>query len=183
MIDASPLVIRNEQISDYTATEALALAAFMPDGRVAELIRKLRSSETLILELNLVAEADGLVVGHIMFSRATIESGHTVALLSPLGVLPVHQRRGIGSLLVAHAISWLQKSDFAVIVLEGIPAYYPRFGFTSAHDIGIEPPFPLPQAVWQAYRLPAYQDSVSGTVRYPVPFRFLHSENEGKTAP
>ncbi len=172
----SNIKIRNETVSDYALTEALALAAFAPDVRVAELVRKSRTSETLIAELNLVAEVDGVLAGHLMFSRATITSGHAVALLSPLGVLPNFQRRKVGTTLVQHALNWLEKSNFPVVVLEGVPAYYPRFGFTSAHALGIEPPFPLPKSVWQAFRLPAYQEAVKGVVQYPEPFDFLHSE-------
>lgn len=170
------ITIRTEQLNDHPATEALALAAFAPDRRVAELVRKLRTSEALIPELNLVAEVDGVLAGHLMFSRAPITSGHIVALLSPLGVLPSYQRRAIGASLIRYALAWLQDSDYPVVVLEGVPAYYPRFGFCPARTLGIEPPFPLPEPVWQAYRLPAYQDLVKGTVTYPEPFDFLHSD-------
>lgn len=172
------MTIRNETVTDYAQTEALALAAFAPDRRVAELVRKLRTSEALIPELNLVAEVDGVLAGHLMFSRATITSGHTVALLSPLGVLPNFQRRKVGTTLVEYALNWLKRADFPVVVLEGVPAYYPRFGFTSAHALGINPPYPLPEPVWQAHRLPAYQKTVKGTVHYPEPFDFLHSGDE-----
>jgi putative acetyltransferase len=172
------MTIRNEALADYALTEALALDAFAPDVRVAELVRKLRASEALIPELNLVAEVDGVLAGHLMFSRAAITSGHTVALLSPLGVLPTYQRRKVGTSLVEYALNWLRQSSFPVVVLEGVPAYYPRFGFTSAYALGIEPPIPLPESVWQAYRLPAFQESVKGTVHYPEEFDFLHSNSE-----
>jgi putative acetyltransferase len=176
MLSTNNITIRNEQLSDHHATEALALAAFAPDERVAELVRKLRVSDALIPELNLVAEVDGVLVGHLMFSQARLTSGHTLALLSPLGVLPAYQRRNVGSTLVHHALSWLRKSHFPVVVLQGVPSYYPRFGFTSAQAMGIEPPFALPESVWQAYRLPAYREDVVGKVTYPEPFDFLGTE-------
>lgn len=116
-----------------------------------------------------------------MFSQAAITSGHTLALSSPLGVLPAYQRRGVGTALVEYALNWLKKSSFPGVVLEGVPACYPRFGFTSAYAMGINPPFPLPESVWQAYRLPAYQEAVKGTVRYPEPFDFLHPEGGAAT--
>jgi putative acetyltransferase len=172
------LNVRREQPADATVTEQIALQAFAPDVRVAELVRKLRASDALITELNLVAEADGIVVGHLMLSRAAISSGHLVALLSPLGVLPDCQRQGVGSALMRHAMDWLKASDFPLVVVEGVPEYYPRFGFSSAHAMGIEPPYPLPAPPWMAYRLPAYHPSVQGTVTYPEPFDFLHDESE-----
>ncbi len=178
MPDTLTITIRNEQLSDQPATEALALAAFAPDSRVAELIRKLRASDALIHPLNVVAEVEGLLVGHLMFSQAAIASGHTVALLSPLGVLPTYQRRHVGSALMQYALAWLGESAYPVVVLEGVPSYYPRFGFIPAYSIGIEPPYSLPQPVWQAYRLPAYQKSVRGVVTYPTPFDFLHPSQQ-----
>jgi putative acetyltransferase len=172
--------IRLEQPEDYAATEALALAAFAPDVRVPELVRKLRASPSLIPELNLVAQAERVIVGHLMFSRANLvsESGSEieVALLSPLGVLPGYQRRNVGSSLVRHALRWLEASSFPLIVLEGIPSYYPRFGFTSAHDMGIEPPYPVVKPAWQAYRLPAYDHAMRGAIVYPKAFDFLHPD-------
>lgn len=178
MASALTTSVRNEQPGDFAATETIALAAFAPDVRVSELVRRLRASPSLIPQLNLVAEINGVVAGHIMFSRATLTPGYEAALLSPLGVLPAYQRRGVGSLLVYHAIEWLKTSEFPIVVLEGVPVYYPRFGFTSAHELGIEPPFPLPKEVWQAYRLPAYRRDVKGTIAYPEAFDFLHTEEE-----
>jgi putative acetyltransferase len=178
MTSALTMIVRSEQPGDFAVTEALALAAFAPDVRVAELVRRLRASPALIPHLNLVAEINGVIAGHIMFSQAALTPGHEVALLSPLGVLPVYQRRGVGASLVYHALEWLKKSKFPVVVLEGVPAYYPRFGFTSAHEMGIEPPFPLPKEVWQAIRLPAYQRDAKGVVAYPEPFDFLYTSEE-----
>lgn len=178
MVSELIMSVRHERSGDFAATEAIALAAFAPDVRVSELVRRLRASPSLIPQLNLVAEINGVVAGHLMFSRAALTPSYEVALLSPLGVLPAYQRRGVGSLLVHHALEWLKTSEFPVVVLEGVPAYYPRFGFTSAHELGIEPPFPLPKEVWQACRLAAYQKGVKGTIAYPEAFDFLHTEKE-----
>ena len=175
---ANDIVIRHENPSDYKAVEAIALGAFAPDTRVAELVRKLRSSPSLIPELNLVAEASGVVAGHIMFSRAELDSGCEVPLLSPLGVRPSFQRRNVGSRLVTHALHHLKSSDFPFVILEGVPGYYPRFGFVLASTLGIEPPYPVPEAAWQAYPLPAYQPYFKGKIKYPEPFDFLYNEEQ-----
>ena len=174
MIDPLTIRVRQEQSADHQATEALALAAFDPDPRVAELVRRLRASASLIPELNLVAQVENTIVGHLMFSRARITSGQELALLSPLGVLPTFQRQQIGSALMHHALTWLEVSPYPLVILEGVPSYYPRFGFVPAHPLGIESPFDLPPAVWQAYCLPAYSSQVRGIVHYPEPFDFLH---------
>lgn len=176
MIDPLTIRVRQEQNSDHQATEALALAAFDPDPRIAELVRRLRASDALIPELNLVAQVENTIVGHLMFSRARITSGHQLALLSPLGVLPTFQRQHVGTALMHHALTWLETSPYHLIILEGVPSYYPRFGFIPAHPLGIDPPFDLPPAVWPAYRLPAYSAQVRGMVHYPEPFDFLHIE-------
>ena len=174
VIDPLSIRVRQEQSADHQATEALALAAFDPDPRVAELVRRLRASSSLITELNLVAQVENTIVGHLMVSRARITSGHDLALLSPLGVLPTFQRQHIGSALMQYALTWLEASPYPLVILEGVPSYYPRFGFVAAHPLGIDPPFDLPQAVWQAYCLPAYSAQVKGIVHYPNPFDFLH---------
>lgn len=121
-----------------------------------------------------MAQVEALLVGHLMVSRAVITSGHTLALLSPLGVLPGYQRQGVGSALVKEALARLRQLSFPVVVLEGAPDYYPHLGFDSAHALGIAPPYSLPTAVWQAYRLPAYQGTERGQLTYPPAFDFLH---------
>lgn len=59
----------------------------------------LRKGDAFIPELSLVAEADGKIVGHIMFTKAMV-NGKTVLALAPLSVLPEYQRKGIGKALI-----------------------------------------------------------------------------------
>jgi putative acetyltransferase len=60
------------------------------------------------------------------------------------------------------------------LVLLGHPAYYPRFGFGSARDAGLQPPAPeWPDAAWMARLLPAWTDAMRGTVRYHEAFEPL----------
>src|ERR1700730_16250476 len=70
----------------------------------ADLVDKLRADGHALVSL--VAELDGGLVGHILFSRMWIRS-QTRALvpavaLAPVAVLPEHQRRGVGRQLVRH---------------------------------------------------------------------------------
>ena len=60
--------------------------------------------------LSLVAEDEGTIVGHVLFTRSLLDAPQrlvAVQVLSPLAVAPQHQRRGIGTGLVpsfAHAV-------------------------------------------------------------------------------
>lgn len=74
------------------------------------------------------------MLGHIAFSVAPI--GYITSgwhLLGPVGVLPKHQGKGIGSALICEAIIILQANTASGIVLVGDPTFYQRFGFRS-HD-------------------------------------------------
>ena len=60
------------------------------------------------------------------------------------------------------------------MVLLGHPSYYPRFGFVSARSVGLEPPAQAwPDTAWMARLLPAWDDGLRGTVRYPKAFEPL----------
>ena len=52
--------------------------------------------------LSLVAEDNGVIVGHIMFTPVLIQNSKTVRGmgLAPMAVLPSRQRQGIGTLLI-----------------------------------------------------------------------------------
>ena len=84
--------------------------------------------------LSLVAEEDGLILGHIMFSEAVIrtEEGDVAALvLGPVGVVPECQRQGTGSALIREGLGRCAEMGHRVVVLLGHPGYYPRFGFSA----------------------------------------------------
>jgi putative acetyltransferase len=113
--------IRPERPSDHNFIDALNQTACAGPTE-ARLIRDLRDQGDL--ELSLVAEAQGTILGHIALSPIT---GDRPALaLAPLSVHPKAQRLGIGAALVEAAIA--AAGDTPVVVL-GDPAYYGRFGF------------------------------------------------------
>lgn len=100
------MILRQETKSDYKATEEVILKAFanldISDKDEHILVQKLRISISFIPELSLLAVVDNLIVGHILFTRATIlgmEIYETLAL-APLSVLPEYQNKGIGTKLI-----------------------------------------------------------------------------------
>jgi putative acetyltransferase len=125
-------VIRPETPADVDAISAVNLAAFAhrPYSRQTEhlIVDALRAAQAL--ELSLVAEVDGEVVGHIAFSPAVVgESGPDWYLLGPVAVLPSHQGRGIGRALIERGHSEMRSRGARGIVLVGDPAFYVQFGF------------------------------------------------------
>jgi len=90
--------------------------------------------------LSLVAESDGEVVGHILFSPVTIEDGSQSRQgmgLAPVAVTPDRQRQGIGSELVQAGLEILRKQGCPFIIVLGHPDFYPRFGFVPAFRHGL----------------------------------------------
>jgi putative acetyltransferase len=161
---------RPEQLEDFGAIREVHERAFEPSLVEAQLVEALRDAEAHVPELCLVAIQDRLVVGHIAFSRARLESGPEVLALAPMAVLPEHQRQGAGSALISDALTRAAQSHFPLVVVVGHADYYPRFGFEPANPIGVEAPFDVPPEAWMAHRLPAYTPEARGTVVYPEAF-------------
>jgi len=167
------LRIRPETPADHEAIARVVAAAF-DDENVVRLVERIRESEFYVPELSLVAEQDGAVVGHIMFSCVTLRCANDekrVLILSPLAVSPERQKEGIGSALVNAGIAGAEAHNEPLVIVEGIPAYYPRFGFERARPLGIEPPSPhIPDAAFMILRLFNYDSSLCGTIAYSPAF-------------
>jgi putative acetyltransferase len=128
--------IRSERPTDAAAVHAVHVAAFPTDAeaRLVELLR--RSGKARV---SLVAEVDGQIVGHILFSPVTV-NGQAIAAalgLAPVAVVPAYQRQGIGGELIRAGLRACGEFDCGFVVLLGHPAYYPRFGFQRASQFGL----------------------------------------------
>jgi len=171
------LMIRPEQRSDHESIGAVVTLAF-DDRKIARLVELIRASEHYVPELALVDEHGGEVVAHVMLSYATLERPEpppaSVLLLSPMSVAPGYQRRGIGSTLVRDVLARADRRREPLVIVEGIPAYYPRFGFEPARAHGIEPPSPtIADQAFMVRKLSAYRDELRGRVVYPPAFDIL----------
>ena len=164
--------IRLETHWDHEPIRRLLTAAFGGSAE-ARLVDALRNSDSFLPHLSLVAENSSVVLGHILFSRVTLEAERPVQILAlaPVAVYPAFQRRGIGSALIRAGLSRADRSGEPLVVVVGHPDYYPRFGFVPARAIGIEPPWPdVPDEAFMAMPLSAYRDDMRGVVRYPAAF-------------
>jgi putative acetyltransferase len=170
------VLVRREVSADEHAIRRVHTEAFSPhypDGQAVEsgLVDALRACDAWIPALSLVAELDGDVVGHICITRATLVPGdHPVLGLGPIGVLPQHQRAGVGSALMHAVLGAADALDEPLVVLLGHPGYYPRFGFRPAAALGIEPEVPEWGAAFQARPLTAYRPELRGRFRYAPQF-------------
>ena len=184
------VTIRPEAPADAEAIRAVVAAAFGGPG-VAALVEAIRATDDFVPEWSLVAvvppgagsspSAAGGVVGHVMVSWAglvdDVDAGadgtiRRVASLSPLGVAPDRHGRGIGGALVRAVVARVEAAGEPLVVVEGDPRYYGRFGFEHAvpHGIHIALPDWAPAEAAQVLRLAAYDPSFRGRVRYPPAF-------------
>lgn len=120
--------------------EAIRLVEEHAFGQQTEagLVDALVESGDTVLEL--VAEEDGHVVGHILFSRLYVENGvrHPAVALAPLAVEPSFHGTGIGGALVREAHLRLKQSGETLAIVLGEPAYYGRFGYAHGRAAGFD---------------------------------------------
>ncbi len=165
------ITVRPESPDDYASIAAVVEAAMRPNEvRLVELIR---ASERYVPDLALVAEQDGAVVGHAMFSYVTLrgEEEFDVLELAPVAVEPAWQNRGIGSALIREGIERAEVRREPLIAVLGHASYYPRFGFEPARGFGIDPPSSeTPDANFMVLRLSGYEERYRGQIAYPPAF-------------
>ncbi|MFF6823167.1 GNAT family N-acetyltransferase [Streptomyces longwoodensis] len=167
--------LREERASDRQAVRDLHLEAFGDHGLVvADLVDTLRGTLTPEDGLSLVAERDGQVVGHVMFTRSLLDAPRRlvdVQVLSPLAVMPELHQRGIGSALVRYGLGVLAGRGVPLVFLEGDPGYYARFGFVPGGDLGFrKPSLRIPDSAFQVLRFPGHEPWMTGTLVYAEPF-------------
>lgn len=178
------MFIRQERPSDVDAIRELHRLAFAKpasddsqatDGSVeANLVDELRADGDLIGSLSLVAERDGVVVGHVAVSRGNLDDAPAdLVAIGPVGVLPDAQDTGVGSALMHATIAAADALGERGIVLLGHPTYYPRFGFGPAVEHGIHPPHEWGPEYFMLRRLGAWGDGLAGAFSYASAFERL----------
>lgn len=128
----SMMSIRAATLKDRDAIRLVEEHAFGQNAE-AGLVDALVDSGDTVLEL--VAEEDGQVVGHILFSRLFVEkdgASYPAVALAPLAVEPSFHGSGIGGALIREAHLRLKQAGETLSIVLGDPDYYGRFGY--AHD-------------------------------------------------
>lgn len=132
------MIIRSETIQDYPVIADINVRAFEERAGEALIVSLSRHRRDFDPELSLVAEIDGQVVGHALFTPMRIRlSGETarVVNLGPIAVDPNIQRQGIGGALIARGHELARAKGYALCFLLGHPTYYPRLGYLT-HAFG-----------------------------------------------
>ncbi|MBD2075938.1 N-acetyltransferase [Phormidium sp. FACHB-592] len=163
--------LRPETESDYAAIATVVTQAF-GQANEAQLIDRIRSSDRYCPSLALVAEQEGAIVGHILFSYVDLvgEESRSILSLAPVAVQPAVQKQGIGSALVQAGLTVADSLGEALIVVLGHPQFYPRFGFKPSVEYAIESPFPVPDAAFMVKPLQHFHVAYRGRVVYPSAF-------------
>ncbi|MCI5107189.1 MAG: N-acetyltransferase [Pseudomonadales bacterium] len=167
------LAVRPEAPADQEAIHRILCAAFPGDAE-ARLVQALRQQASPLLSL--VAEQDGLLCGHILFSPAHLNCAENSLImgLAPMAVEPAQQSRGIGSQLVSAGLTACRELGAIAVVVLGHPHYYPRFGFRAASEFGLVCDYEVPAEAFMALELqPGSLAGVSGTVHYHPCFAAL----------
>lgn len=166
------MVIRKEEERDFESITAVHHAAFEKEHE-AEIV--LKSRQLGELAVSLVAEVDGQIVGHALYStvRLVRENGEETAVaLGPIGVLPEFQKQGIGAHLITKGNTFCFEAGHNLIFVLGHASYYPKFGFAPTAPYGITCEYDVPpEAFMVVARTPDGLDGHCGTVYYGNAFR------------
>ena len=169
MSDLSNVRVRLETANDLVAIREVNTQAFGGPTE-AVLVDALRRDGLVIASL--VAEDNGVVVGHILFSRLFIhgDTSKTLAVaLAPMAVVPGRQRCGIGSMLIRGGLETCRRLGERIVLVVGHPSYYPRFGFSHALTSNLRSPYDGEAFMALELRRGALE-GVIGDVRYPPAF-------------
>ncbi|MCQ2463117.1 MAG: N-acetyltransferase [Clostridia bacterium] len=153
--DINNLTIRPETHRDYKDIVSLVLRSFgegtdYSDGTdIVALIEEIRDSEYYIPALSFVAELDGKIVGHFLFSRFPLSetpggshggaNDTDIVMLAPVSVHADYLRHGIGSEMIRLGIEKVKEAGFNGIIVEGNYLFYNTVGFRTSSEYGIFP--------------------------------------------
>ena len=168
------MTIRPERPDDRQHIREIHALAFGPGEPVPDLVDALRSAPAPLAARSFVATDGDRILGHVMLSASRLDAPRRIVdvwVLSPLGVRPEAQRRGIGTRLVAYALEAAAGTGVPLAFLEGSPDYYGSRGFERASALGFRSPsLRIPDPAFQVVRLPAYEPWMTGTLVYSDTF-------------
>jgi putative acetyltransferase len=166
------VIVRAETPDDHADIRRIVDEAF-DDTDTGDIVDAIRASDRFVPELSLVAVSAGQALGHVISSYVDVVSDRVpgsrrVLQVGPLAVVPSHQRQGIGTALMQETIRIADARGEPMLMIEGSPEYYGRFGFTRTDEHGIEmPPESRAPQFFMLRQLRAYDPTLRGRAVYP----------------
>lgn len=166
------ITIRKERTQDTAAVRKVHIAAF-PTAAEADLVEQLRIAGRN--DVSLVAETEGCVIGHIVFTPVKCDPPLNVIAygLGPMAVVPGHERHAVGRRLVQNGLAECHARDACMVVVLGDYGYYSRFGFERASRHGLRNEFGVEES-FMVFMLEARAHPPPSTlIKYAPEFRTL----------
>lgn len=170
--------IRTVTKNDYHEIDKLIREAFTNTahgyGGEAELVDKIRESDTYISDFEVIASEDDQIIGYGLLSKVNILNENNTfsgLVLAPLAVLPKYQRTGAGKSMINELETRAKKHNYRFISILGHPDYYPKFGYLPASKFHVNAPFDVPDEAFMIK--PLYTgalDGISGIIKYSKAF-------------
>lgn len=182
------ITIRPEEHRDYKDIVSLILRSFREgtdysDGSdIIALVEEIRDSKYYIPELSFVAELDGKVVGHFLFSHFPLspatDGGHGgrtdggIVMLAPVSVHADYFRQGIGTAMLTQGIERVRAAGYKGITVEGNYKFYNKVGFRTSSEFNIFPtsgyPLQEPRCMMCQETYPGSLNGVHGYIVYDM---------------
>ena len=177
------IIIRPETTKDYKDIISLILRSFKEgtnysDGTdIVALIEEIRGSKYYIPELSFVAEIDGKIVGHFLFSHFPLSKtvkgeyfdSKDIVMLAPVSVHADYFHKHVGVTMLKLGIQKVREAGFKGITVEGDFNFYNRVGFKTSSVYNIYPTsgFPLTEPRCMMCQ-ETYEGSLEGIEGYIV---------------
>jgi len=163
MADLS-LTILPETPGDALPIERLHERTFGP-GRYARTAYRLREGRGHALDLSFTARVGTLLVGSVRMTRICIGESKAL-LLGPLTVEPPFRAHGIGTALIARALTHAKTQGHKLVVLVGDEPFYGKSGFKRIPKGRVKMPGPVdPERLLIAELSAGAFNGVSGLIR------------------
>jgi putative acetyltransferase len=158
------MIVRETTSDDFAEVRRILIDGFGQPGE-ADLVEALRDAGEAIVDL--VAEDDGAIVGHVLMSA--LRAPANCLALAPVCAAPHRQGQGVGAALVREALERAKSEGWQAVFVLGDPGYYTRFGFSTEAAAKFETSYP--KAYFMALELaPSALTAKSGPVVYAAPF-------------
>ena len=186
-----PYRIRTETPADYRAVETLTREAFWnvyrPGCLEHYVLNQFRSQPDFVPELDLVMEAEGALIGHVMYVRSAIQTddGRTLPIMTfgPISIAPQWKRQGYGTVLLRHSMELAREMGAGALAITGNLGFYGKSGFVVAKTRGIRyADDPDADYFLVAELEPGFLTGVSGTYRDPEGYFACERDPEGFAA-